>query len=76
MAAVRLPTRLTTIWKVPLRRGEEETEIGASPIPNKETWTNCPGACPRSRPPGSFTSKKVSSPVIFSTFTRSAISGA
>ncbi len=50
-------------------------EMGASPMPNSDTSTNWPGLWPRSLPPGSLTSKKVSVSVIFWTRTTSAVSG-
>ena len=42
---VRSPTRRTHSSKVPFDRlGEEEMLIGASPTPNTESSTNCPGS--------------------------------
>jgi hypothetical protein len=49
-----------TISKEPFLVGEEETEIGASPIPGIETSTNCPGICPSSSPESSRHEKKLS----------------
>ena len=50
MAPVRLPACRTPSSNTPPRVGDDATEIGASPQPSRETWTNCPGRCPSGRP--------------------------
>ena len=44
------------------RLGEDVMDIGASPIPNTEHITNCPGLCPRLRPLGSSIVRSSSGP--------------
>ena len=75
-ALVTLPTFLTASWKVPSLVGDDEMEMGASPMPMTETSTNCPGRCPRLLPSLNLNSKTFSRGVNSSTLTSSAGRGA
>ena len=55
--------------------GEDEMEIGASPMPGIETSANWPGICPSGLPESSRNEKKCSSAVMGSTLSTVAGSG-